>query len=117
MKVDLGEVILFEFVGKNVVLNIFFFIDMGICVMFVCKFNEEVVKLDNIIVICVLVDFLFVVGCFCGVEGIENVFIGLIFCLSFGDDYGVIFELVLFIGLLFCLVVVIDVEGKVVYIE
>lgn len=117
VKVDLGEVILEELSGKCVIFNIFLFIDMDICVMFVCKFNEEVFKLENIQVICVFVDFLFVVGCFCGVEGIENVIIGLMFCLSFGEDYGVIFLFVLLIGLLFCSVVVIDVDGSVFYIE
>lgn len=36
---DLVDVLLNDFVGKCKVLNIFLSIDIGVCVIFVCKFN------------------------------------------------------------------------------
>lgn len=78
--VDLKDVLFVDFVGKCKVLNIVLSLDILVCVIFMCKFNEVVVKLDNIVVFFIFVDLFFVVGCFCIIEGIVNVKLLLIFC-------------------------------------
>lgn len=70
---DLSIVSLANFVGKNLVFNIFPSIDTGTCAASVRKFNEKAAKLDNTIVLCVSRDLPFAQKRFCGAEGIDNV--------------------------------------------
>lgn len=113
---DFFDVVLSQYVGKCKVLNIFLSIDIGVCVVLVCKFNQLVVELDNIVVLCIFVDLLFVQFCFCGVEGLSNVVILFMLCgVFFFVDYGVVIVIGLLVGLVVCVVVVIDENDQVVY--
>ena len=117
VKQDLSETTLKDYAGKRLVLNIFPSIDTGTCATSVRRFNEEVSKLDNTVVLCVSADLPFAAGRFCGAEGIENVVTGSSFRGSFGKDYGVEFASGPLTGLLSRAVVVVDAEGKVLHTE
>ncbi|WP_281492208.1 thiol peroxidase [Desulfosarcina cetonica] len=68
-KVDLSTVSLNDYNGKIVVLNIFPSIDTPVCAMSVRRFNAEVGKLENTVVLCVSADLPFAHARFCGAEG------------------------------------------------
>ena len=115
---DLSETDLSGYTGKKVVLNIFPSIDTGICAQSTRRFNQEITKKENAVVLCIAADLPFAFGRFCGAEGLGNVV-----CLSdfrhkeFGDRYGVRIADGPMAGLLSRAVVVIDEGGKVVYSE
>ena len=58
-KADLADVSLKDYAGKTIILNIFTSIDTSLCAASVRKFNEEVQKLDNTVVLCVSLDLPF----------------------------------------------------------
>ena len=72
-KTDLSDVDLNDFRGKKVVLNIFPSLDTGICAASVRRFNTEVEKLNNTVVLCISKDLPFAHSRFCAAEGLENV--------------------------------------------
>ena len=72
-KTDLSDVGLEYFRGKKVVLNIFPSLDTGICAASVRRFNAEVEKMNNTVVLCISKDLPFAHGRFCEVEGLKNV--------------------------------------------
>ena len=72
-KTDLSDVGLEDFRGKKVVLNIFPSLDTGICAASVRRFNAEVEKMNNTVVLCISKDLPFAHGRFCEVEGLKNV--------------------------------------------
>jgi len=72
-KTDLSDVDLKDFRGKKVVLNIFPSLDTGVCAASVRKFNAEVEKLSNTVVLCISKDLPFAHARFCTTEGLENV--------------------------------------------
>lgn len=113
--VDMSDVTLSQFAGKNVILNIFPSLDTPTCATSVRKFNEAAAGLENTVVLCVSQDLPFAQKRFCGAEGIENVTTGSAFRSSFGDDYGVTITDAGVRGLTARSVVVIDGDGKVVY--
>ena len=115
--VDLSDVSLSDFQGQKVILNIFPSIDTGVCAASVRKFNEEASSLDNTAVLCISNDLPFALNRFCGAEGLSNVKALSGFRSSFGDDYGVTITDSPLKGLLSRSVVVINEEGKVVYIQ
>ncbi len=115
---DLSVKTLEDFAGKRVVLNIFPSVDTPTCATSVRKFNEEVSKLDNTVVLCISKDLPFAQNRFCGAEGLDNVVMLSDFRAGeFGKTYGVVFTDGPLEGLLSRSVVVIDVEGNVVYTE
>ncbi|MDZ7650879.1 MAG: thiol peroxidase [Cytophagales bacterium] len=115
---DMKDVSYREFVGKNIVLNIFPSVDTGICSASVREFNKRVASMENTVVLCISKDLPFAQKRFCGAEGIDKAL-----TLSdyrnrgFGKSYGV--ELIDsgFVGLFARAVVVIDPAGKVKYTE
>ena len=111
---DLKDFNLHDFRGKRVVLNIFPSVDTDVCAASVRRFNADVAKLDNTVVVCVSEDLPFALGRFCAANGIENVYTLSAFRSDFGKVYGV--ELVdgPLRGLLARSVVVIDENGKVI---
>lgn len=111
---DLSQVSLHDFKGKRVVLNIFPSVDTDVCAASVRRFNADVAKLDNTVVVCVSEDLPFALSRFCAANGIENVYTLSAFRSDFGKVYGV--ELVdgPLRGLLARSVVVIDENGKVI---
>jgi thiol peroxidase len=78
-----------DFIGKNVVLNIFPSVDTGTCASSVREFNKQAAELKNTVVLCISKDLPFAQARFCGAEGIENVLMLSDFANgSFGKDYG-----------------------------
>jgi len=115
---NLGDILLSDFKGKKVVLNIFPSLDTAVCAASVRRFNVEASKLQNTVVICISKDLPFAHNRFCTTEGLENVtpaseFRG----NSFGKDYGVMMVDGVLKGLLARSVVLVDEEGKVIYTE
>ena len=115
---DLSDVSLKDFAGKRVVLNIFPSIDTSVCAASVRKFNEEVQKLENTVVLCASVDLPFAHNRFCGAEGLEDVIpASELRKRAFGEDYGVRIIDGPLAGLFSRAVVIIDENGKVTYTE
>lgn len=111
---DLSEINLHQFKGKRVVLNIFPSLDTPVCAASVRRFNQDVAKLDNTVVICVSMDLPFAMERFCAANDITNVYTGSAFRSDFGKEYGVEIVDGPMRGLLARAVVVIDVDGKVI---
>ena len=117
VETDLSVTTLADYSGSRLILNIFPSVDTGVCAASVRKFNEEVGNLDNTKVLCVSADLPFAAARFCGAEGIKNVATGSSFRGTFGSDYGVSFATGPLAGLLSRSVVVVDENGKVIYVE
>lgn len=118
VKGDLSEVSLSDFKGKKILLNIFPSIDTGVCAASVRQFNKDAAGLENTVVLGVSVDLPFAAGRFCAAEGIENVVTVSAFRNpEFAKSYGVLMEDGPLKGLLARSVVVIGVDGKVLYTE
>jgi len=116
--VDLSDVGLKNFSGKRVVMNIFPSIDTGICSASVRRFNVEVEKLKNTVVLCISMDLPFAHSRFCGAEGLANVVsLSELRLRSFGEDYGLRMVDGPLAGLFSRAVVVLDETGKVLYTE
>jgi thioredoxin-dependent peroxiredoxin len=111
-KTDLADTTLADFAGKRIVLNIFPSIDTSICAMSVRRFNAEVSKLDNAVVLCISADLPFAHKRFCGAEGLTNVIpLSTFRHPAFGDLYGVRILDGALAGLLSRTVVVVDEKG------
>ncbi|MBW6492007.1 MAG: thiol peroxidase [Lentimicrobium sp.] len=118
VKSDLSVVMLQDFEGKKLVLNIFPSLDTGICASSVRHFNAAAGKLENTVVLCISKDLPFAHGRFCAAEGLNNVVTASDFREgSFGKDYGVTIIDEAFEGLLSRSVVVLDENGIVKYTE
>jgi len=116
--VDLSDVSLRDYAGKSVVLNIFPSVDQSVCAASVRKFNAAIAGTENAVVICVSADLPFAQARFCGAEGLEQVVGASTFRSSaFGDDYGVRIASGPMAGLMARAVIVIDGQGKVVYVQ
>jgi thiol peroxidase len=114
---DLSDVSVGDFAGKNLVLNIFPSIDTAVCAMSVRTFNERAAALDNTAVLNVSADLPFAMGRFCGAEGIEDVQSASVFRSDFGDTYGVKITEGPLAGLMSRAVVVVNGHGVVSYTE
>ena len=114
---DLSDVTVGDFAGKNLVLNIFPSIDTAVCATSVRTFNERAAALDNTTVLNVSADLPFAMGRFCGAEGIENVQSASAFRSDFGDTYGVRITEGPLAGLMSRAVVVVKGDGVVSYVE
>jgi thioredoxin-dependent peroxiredoxin len=112
---ELKPVKLSDFAGKKVILSVMPSIDTPVCAAQTRRFNEEGAKLDNVVVITLSMDLPFALSRFCGNEGITNAL-----TLSdykdhdFGYQYGFYIQE---LGLLARGIVVIDENGKVVYVQ
>ena len=114
---DLSDVSVGDFAGKNVVLNIFPSIDTAVCAASVRTFNERAAALEGTAVLNVSADLPFAMGRFCGTEGIENVQSASVFRSDFGETYGVTIAEGPLAGLMSRAVVVVNGEGVVTYTE
>ncbi len=114
---DLSPIKLSDFAGTRLVLNIFPSVDTGVCAMSVRTFNERAAGLENTKVLCVSRDLPFALDRFCGAEGIENVIVASDFRTTLGEDYGITMTTGPLEGLLSRAVVVLDEDGRVVYVQ
>lgn len=114
---DLSDITNEKYAGKTIILNIFPSIDTPTCALSTKRFNEEVTKLSDTVVICVSADLPFAQKRFCAAEGINNVETASSFRSSFGKDYGVDIVDGPLNGLLSRAIVIINKEGNVVYTE
>lgn len=116
--IDLKDVSLKDYAGKNVILNIFPSIDTGVCATSVREFNKRAAGLNDTVVLCISKDLPFAFKRFCGAEGIDKVV-----SLSdfrnkgFSKSYGVEMIDGGMTGLFARAVVVIDKHGNVTYNE
>ncbi|MDR2914336.1 MAG: thiol peroxidase [Tannerella sp.] len=112
----LKPVSLSDFKGKTVILSIFPSIDTRVCAAQTRKFNKEASGLsENIAILALSKDLPFALGRFCAAEGIERVHTLSDYMHSeFGYKYGFLMKenMLLARG-----VVVVNPEGKVVYVE
>ena len=89
---DLSSKSLHDYLGQNVILNIFPSVDTGTCAQSVRTFNEKATQIENTKVLCISKDLPFAFSRFCAAEGIDNVE-----SLSdfrdgnFGKNYGLTF--------------------------
>lgn len=116
---DLSDKTAADFAGKKLVLNIFTSIDTGTCQASVRRFNSEVSKLgDDVVVLCISRDLPFAQGRFCGSEGLENVVsLSSMKDESFGKDFGLKFIDGPVEGLFSRSVIVTDADGVVKYTQ
>ena len=70
---DLKDVGLKDYAGKRKVLNIVPSLDTPVCQTSTKKFNSEVDKLNNVVVLVIAADLPFAMGRFCTTEGLANV--------------------------------------------
>lgn len=117
-KSDLSSTSLSDYIGKNVILNIFPSIDTGVCAASAKKFNSELSDRDNTVVLCISADLPFAHNRFCEAEGLNNVVPTSVFrSPEFGKKYGQTITTGPLEGLLARAIVVVDPEGKVKYTE
>ncbi len=116
--IDLADVSLGDFAGKTVVLNIFPSVDTPTCAASVRRFNAEVDKLGDAVVLCASADLPFAHKRFCGAEGLERVrSVSDLRDKAFGERYGVKITSGPLAGLLARSVVVVDGGGTVKYTQ
>ena len=118
IKSDLSEGKLSDYKGKYVILNIFPSMETGVCAASVRKFNEEITKKDNTVVLAISADLPFAAGRFCSAEGIENVIAMSTYRNpEFGKQYGIELQDGPLQGLLGRSVIIVNPEGKIIYEE
>ena len=117
--IDLKDIVLSDFRGTRIVLNIFPSVDTSTCATSVRRFNQMASSLHNTKVICISRDLPFAFRRFCGAEGIENVISASEFRdHSFSENYGVkIVSGSVLVGLMCRAIVVINENGVVVHTE
>lgn len=117
-KTDLSDASLRDFSGKTLILNISPSIDTSICATSVRRFNEEAIRLKDVVVLYISVDLPFALDRFCGGEGLKNVIpLSAFRTPEFGEKYGLTMKTGPLRGLLSRAIIVIDKSGKVVYTE
>ena len=115
---SLEEVSLSDFKGRNVVLNIFPSLDTDVCAASVRRFNAEASVLPDTVVLCISADLPFAHKRFCVAEGLDDVVSLSVFrSPEFGRDYGVTMTTGPLTGLLSRAVVVINADGRIVYLQ
>lgn len=115
---SLQNATLASFAGKKKILNIVPSLDTGVCAASAHRFEQEVGKLSDTVVLTISRDLPFAQKRFCSAEGITNVKpLSEMRDRKFGADYGV--ELVdgPLAGLLSRAIVVLDADNKVIHTE
>jgi thiol peroxidase len=117
-KDDLSDVSLKDFRGKRKILNIVTSLDTGVCATSAKKFEAEVSKLDNTVVLTISCDLPFAQSRFCQSENISSVIpLSQLRNRDFGRDYGVEFVDGPLAGLLARSIVVLDENDTVLYTQ
>ena len=115
---DLSVKTLSDFIGNNLVLNIFPSIYTGTCATSVSNFNKTAAVLENTDVLFISSDLPFAQGRFCGAEGMKNVVMLSDFNTGrFGKDYDLEITDGPLVGLNSRCIVVINSESSAIYTE
>lgn len=117
-KGDLSDVSLADFAGKKLIFNIVPSLDTGVCAASAKRFEVEVQKLVDTVVLTVSNDLPFAQDRFCKAEDITNVVtLSQLRDRAFGRDFGVEIVDGPLAGLLSRAVVVADKAGNVIYTQ
>lgn len=117
-KSDLSDVSLADFAGKKKILNIVPSLDTGVCAESARRFNREIAKKSDTVVLTISCDLPFAQERFCSAEGIDNVItLSQMRNRNFGKDYGVEIIDGPLAGILARAVIVLDQNDTVVYTE
>lgn len=115
---DLSDVSLKDFTGKRKILNIVPSLDTGVCAASAVRFNKEIEKVDNAVVLTVSEDLPFAQSRFCESNGVDKVVtLSQLRNKDFGKAYGVEMVDGPLAGLLSRAVVVIDENDNVIYTQ
>ena len=115
---DLKDLTLADFAGKTKILNIVPSLDTGICQLSAKRFNGEVGKLQNVVLLNISADLPFAAARFCNAEKLGNVVVlSSMRAPEFGRDYGVVITDGPLKGLLSRAVVVLDTQDKVLHAQ
>jgi len=115
---DLTDVGLATFAGKIKILNIVPSLDTGICAMSAVRFNKEVEKLANTVILNISADLPFAAKRFCDGEKLSHIVTLSTFrSPQFGRDYKVEITDGPLKGLQSRAIIVLDADNKVVYSE
>lgn len=115
---DLSDVGLESFAGKVKIMNIIVSLDTSVCALSAKRFNEDVAKLPNTVIINVSADLPFAQKRFCESQSLSNVVnLSTMRAPSFGRDYGVQIATGPLSGLLCRAVVVLDSANRVVHVQ
>lgn len=117
-RTDLSDMTLRDLAGKKAVLNIFPSVDTPVCSASVRRFNTEISKFPDAVVLGVSLDLPFAHSRFCETEGLKNVIpLTELRDRTFGEAYGVRMVDGPLAGLLARAVIILDETGKVVYTQ
>ncbi len=115
-KVDLTDVTLKDFNGKEKILNIVPSLDTEVCAMSAKRFNEEASRLENCVILTVSNDLPFAQKRFCESTKIDRIItLSQLRNRDFGKDYGVEIADGPLAGLLARTVLLLDKDNRVVY--
>jgi thioredoxin-dependent peroxiredoxin len=115
---DLSDTGLESFKGKRKILNIVPSLDTGVCAASARRFNADVAKLNNVVLVNISADLPFAQKRFCDSESLKNIVtLSTMRSLSFGKDYGVQMVDGPLAGLMSRAVLVLDIDNKILYAE
>lgn len=115
---DLSDVSLESFRGKKKILNIVPSLDTGVCAASAKRFNDEVEKLKDVVLLNISADLPFAQKRFCESNGLKNIVtLSVMRAPDFGLDYGVTIVDGPLAGLLSRAVVILDENDIVLYTE
>jgi thiol peroxidase len=118
VKADLSDVTLKDFAGKKKILNIVPSLDTGVCAASAKRFNEEIKKLKDVVVLTISMDLPFAQDRFCKAEQVDSVItLSDMRKKDFGKRYGVEIADGPLAGLFSRAVVVLDENDTVVYTQ
>jgi thioredoxin-dependent peroxiredoxin len=115
---ELKDVSLKDFSGRRKILNIVPSVDTPTCAKSTRRFNEDVSKLENAVVLIISADLPFAQSRFCGAEGLNNVVtLSTMRGAQFMKDYGVQITSSPLAGVTARAVLVLDGNDKVIHAE
>ncbi len=115
---SLNDVGLSDFAGKKKILSIVHSLDTGTCVNSAIRFNQEIAKLDGVVLLNISADLPFAAGRVCDSNNLKNIVTLSNFrSPEFGKDYGVLVVEGAIRGLLARAIVVLDEDDKVLHAQ
>ncbi len=115
---DLADVVLADYAGKKILINIVPSLDTGVCATSTKTFNEIAGKHKDVVFLTISADLPFAQGRFCKEEGLDNIqTLSMMRSRSFAKGYGVLIEDGPLAGITARAVVVLDEDDKVLYTE